>query len=64
MIFSGDGEIDATELKEAIKKHLKKSYSEKEIEDIFKILDTNSDGKISISELRKFAENKRKSEIE
>lgn len=68
--LDGDGVINAQELKEAIKKHLKRSSTEnaKDVEeiaeDLFKNVDTNSDGKISIVELLKFAEQKRKSEIE
>lgn len=62
--LDGDGEINASELKEAIKKHFKRSSSDKEIDDFFKQLDTNSDGKVSVAEVIKFAENKRIKETE
>ena len=61
----GDGELSNEELKGAIKTLLKRSPSEKEAEEIVKVLDKNADGKVSVAELVRYAEEKRaKFEVE
>lgn len=61
----GDGELSNEELKGAIKTLLKRSPSEKEAEEIVKVLDKDADGKVSVAELVRYAEEKRaKFEVE
>jgi Ca2+-binding EF-hand superfamily protein len=50
------GELSSEELKDALSKILKSAKSEKEAEDIVKMLDKDADGKISVIELLQYVE--------
>jgi len=54
----GDGELSSDELKGAIQSILKRAPTDQEAERIVKILDADNDGKVSVAELVKYAEDK------
>ena len=59
------GELSIFEIKSAINKILKSELSEAEAEEIVNMLDTDSDGKISVIEFLQFVEaRKKKVEVE
>ena len=59
------GELSIDEIKSAINKILKSELSEAEAEEIVNMLDTDSDGKISVIEFLQFVEaRKKKVEVE
>jgi len=57
-----DGELSKDELKSAVTKILKRSSSPEEIDEFFQALDADKDGKVSVVELLRYAEEKRKHE--
>ena len=59
MDLDGDGELSSEELKEAMVTRLKRTTTDKEAEELIRLIDRDGDGRVSLVELLQYLQTKR-----